>query len=86
MQFKDDQERLIAEQAVLAYRSTLQAADEAEFGRGMEAIEDAALAGSREHGRRLLELAMKRAAAQKKKRRARTAADERTSNEPPRET
>lgn len=80
MRFRNDQERLIAEQAVLAYRATVQAADEAAFGHGMEAIEDAALAGSRAHGRRLIELAMKRAAAQKRKRRAPTAAARRTSS------
>lgn len=79
MQFRDDQERLVAEQAVLQYRATLQAADEATFGHGMEAIEEAALAGSREHGRRLVELAMQRAA-QKASTSVPAAAAGRTSN------
>jgi len=86
MQFRDDHEELIAEQAVLAYRATVRAADEAACGRGMEAIEDAAFEGSQAHGRRLLELAMERVAAQKRKRRARTAGGRRTSNGPRHET
>lgn len=65
MRFKDEQERLIAEQAVLAYRAVNQAADDAAFGHGMAAIEDAALDGCREHGRRLIEAALARRGAQK---------------------
>lgn len=80
MRFRNDQERLVAEQAVLAYRATVQAADDAEFGHGMEAIEDVALKSSREHGRRLIELAMKQMAAQKRKSSAPVAGDARTSN------
>jgi len=80
MQFKDEQERLIAEQAVLAYRAVNQAADQAEFGHGMEAIEDSALRGCREQGRRLIELAMRRRAVEKDRARARDAAGDRTSS------
>lgn len=78
MQFKDEQERLIAEQAVLAYRAVNEAADKAEFGHGMEAIEDAALAGCREQGRRLIEMALTRRAVEKGRARARDAGSGRT--------
>lgn len=60
MQYRDDHERLVAEQAVLAYRAVNRAADEAEFGHGMEAMEGAALDASRDHARRLLEAASRR--------------------------
>ena len=73
MQFRDDQERLVAEQAVLQYRAVKEAADRAEFGHGMEAIETAALEGSREHGRRLIESALRRRALSQKDRPARIA-------------
>lgn len=61
MDFRDEQERLIAEQAVLQYRAVREAAAAAEYGHGLEAMEVAALAGSREHGKRLLSQAMKAA-------------------------
>jgi len=80
MDFKDDQERLVAEQAVLAYRAVKEAADTAAFGHGMEAIEEAALAGGREQIRRVIALALARVAAEKDRATARDAADERTSN------
>lgn len=58
MQFKNETERLVAEQSVLAYRAVTEAADQAEFGHGMEAIEDAVLDGIRRTGRDWIELAM----------------------------
>jgi hypothetical protein len=80
MRFRDEQERLIAEQAVLAYRAVNDAAAAAAFGHGMEAIEDAALPGCRAQGRRLIELAMARRATQKDRATARDAASGRTSS------
>jgi hypothetical protein len=71
MHFANAKERLIAEQAVLAYRAVQEAADRAEFGHGLEAIEDAALKAGREQSRRLIESAMRRAAAEKASARAR---------------
>lgn len=61
MDFRDERERLIAEQAVLQYRAVQEAAAAAKYGHGLEAMELAALAGSREHGRRLLSQAMQAA-------------------------
>jgi len=61
MDFRDERERLIAEQAVLQYRAVREAAASAKYGHGLEVMEVAALAGSREHGRRLLSEAMKAA-------------------------
>jgi len=58
MQFKNETEQLVAEQAVLAYRAVQEAADQAEFGHGMEAIEAAVLEGIRENGRSWIESAM----------------------------
>lgn len=66
MTFRDEHERLIAEQAVLQYRAVQEAGDGAAFGHGMEAIETAALESSREHGRRLIESAMSRRASSEK--------------------
>jgi len=82
MQFRDEQERLIAEQAVLQYRAVQQAAEEAKWGHGMQAIEDAALDGCRVQARKWIETAMAaRAKAEKNTARsARTAASGRTSN------
>lgn len=67
MQFKDDCERLIAEQAVLAYRAVNAAADAAEFGHGMSAMEGEALEASRAMGRSLIEAASRRRAADEKR-------------------
>lgn len=58
MHFRNEQEQLVAEQAVLAYREVNEAADHAEFGHGMEAIEDAVLHGIRDMGRIWIETAM----------------------------
>jgi len=54
MEFMDERERVIAEQAVLAYRAVREAAAHAAFGRGLEVTEAAALEATRDHGRRLL--------------------------------
>ena len=80
MRFATDTERLIAEQAVLSYRAVEEAADRAEFGHGLEAIEDAALKAGREQSRRLIESAMGRAAAEKASASARVAGDGLTSS------
>jgi hypothetical protein len=82
MDFKDEQERLVAEQAVLAYRAVNEAADAAKFGHGMEAIEDAALAGGREQMQRVIRLALSRVAAEKDRATARGAGDAPTSSGP----
>lgn len=66
MAYRNEQERLIAEQAVLQYRAVQAAADTAAWGHGMEVTEDAALAASREHGRQLLEQALAQRAASEK--------------------
>lgn len=69
VEVKDEQERLVAEQAILAYRAVNEAADGAEFGHGMEAMEDVALEAGREHARQLLTTAsQRRVAAEKGKR------------------
>lgn len=60
MRCRDEHERLVAEQAVLAYRAVNRAADDAVFGHGMRAMEDVALEASRDHARRLLEAASRR--------------------------
>lgn len=68
MEFKDECERMIAEQAVLGFRAVQAAASKAVWGHGMEAMEDATLAVCREHGRRLLqEAAAARVGIEKKK-------------------
>ena len=68
MEFKDERERLIAEQAVLGFRAVEAAAAQAAWGHGMEAMEEATLEVCREHGRRLLqEVAANRVAVEKKK-------------------
>lgn len=68
MRYRNERERLIAEQAVLAYREVEAAGDRAEFGQGLRALEDAVVARGREQQRRMLEMALQsRAAAQKKK-------------------
>ena len=68
MRFKDERERLIAEQAVLGYRAVQEAASKAVWGYGMEAMEEATLEVCREHGRRLLEEAAAARVAVEKKR------------------
>jgi len=80
MQFKNETERLVAEQAVLAYRAVNEAADQAEFGHGMEAIEDAVLEGIRENGRSWIASAMNEQAEKKGLVIARAAGGKPTSN------
>ena len=43
IEVQDERERLVAEQALLALRAMDQARDSAEYGRGLEAIEEVAL-------------------------------------------
>ena len=57
MFIEDANERLVAEQAVLAFRAVKHAAQEAVHGRGMLAMEEAILAHGHEHLCRMLELA-----------------------------
>ena len=85
MQFKDEQERLVAEQAVLAYRAVRLAAKQATFGHGMEAIETAALTQGRDHIRRLIQTTANEQAASEKTTRppAPTVADRRDPKAPP---
>jgi len=87
MRYKDAQEQLIAEQAVLHYRAVCEAAEQAAFGHGMEAMETAALEAGREHIARLIQTtANQRAASEKATRRgARIAADRPDSNAPRRD-
>jgi hypothetical protein len=54
----DEQERLVAEQAVLAYREVHQAMQSAPHGQGMACTEAAVLAQGREQQRRVLELVL----------------------------
>lgn len=80
MQFRDERERLVAEQAVLNYRAVQEAADDAEFGHGMDAIETSALEGCRAHGRQLMEAALRARASSEKDRSALVAGARPTSN------
>lgn len=73
MEFRDESERLVAEQAVLGYRAVKRAASEAAFGDGMAAIERAALQSSRELGRCVIESMLASAASEKGPARARDA-------------
>jgi hypothetical protein len=43
MKFMDEQERLVAEQAVLGLRAVREAADKAQCGRGLEVVEAAVM-------------------------------------------
>ena len=52
----DENERLVAEQALLAYREVKKAMQAAPHGQGMACTEAAVLAQGREHQRRMLEL------------------------------
>lgn len=67
MQFKDEEERLIAEQAVLAYREVQTACRGAAFGHGLEVLEEAVIVAGRRQQRQMLEKALgSQAEAQKK--------------------
>lgn len=65
--YRDENERLVAEQAVLVYRSVIEAMQTAPHGQGMACMEDAVLQEGREHLRQILErAATAHAEAQKK--------------------
>ena len=49
-----DEERLVAEQAVLTYRAVVEAAETASHGHGMDAMETAILDHGRKHLRAML--------------------------------
>ena len=53
---RDENERLVAEQAVLAYREVHQAMQSAPHGQGLACTEAAVMAQGREQQRRMLEL------------------------------
>ena len=55
--FRDENERLVAEQAVLVYRSVMEAMQTAPHGQGMACMEDAVLHHGREYLCRMLERA-----------------------------
>lgn len=57
MAIEDPNERLVAEQAVLAYRAVRIAAKQAVHGRGMLAMEEAILTHGHEQLRQMLQLA-----------------------------
>lgn len=58
MEFKDENERLVAEQAVLVYRATIDAMHAAPHGKGLACMEAAVMQGGREHLRQILERAV----------------------------
>ena len=55
VQVRNEQERLIAEQAVLAYREVQAAGEAAAHGQGMTAVEDATVQAGRQQMRLMLE-------------------------------
>lgn len=57
MEFKNDNERLVAEQAVLVYRSVIDAMHGAPHGQGLACMEAAVMQGGREHLRQMFERA-----------------------------
>jgi len=82
VEVKNERERLIAEQALLAYREVEAAGAAAAYGQGMAALEDAALEAGRRQMRRMVEQALgSRAAAQKGGAVARGAAGSRRSSD-----
>jgi hypothetical protein len=56
--FESEQERLVAEQAVLVYRAVTEAMHSAPHGRGLEVTEAALLVKGREHLRNILAQAL----------------------------
>lgn len=58
IEYRGEQERLIAEQAVLTYRAVFEAGAQAPHGQGMDAMEGAIL----DHGRELLRQTLQHAA------------------------
>ena len=66
VEVKNERERLIVEQALLAYREVEAAGEAAAYGQGMAALEDAVLDTGRRQMRAVLEQALgSRAGAQK---------------------
>lgn len=59
VQVNSEEERLIAEQALLMYRASLAAAEAAPHGQGLAAIEDAVLEQGRQQMRLTIEQALK---------------------------
>lgn len=59
VQVNSEEERLIAEQALLMYRESVAAADAAPHGQGLAAIEDAVLERGRDQMRLTIEQALK---------------------------
>lgn len=55
--FRDENERLVAEQAVLVYRAVLEAAQTAPHGQGLACMEAAVQDQGREHLRQLMQRA-----------------------------
>lgn len=55
--FRDENERLVAEQAVLVYRAVVEAAQTAPHGQGLACMEVAVLDQGREHLRQMLQRA-----------------------------
>jgi hypothetical protein len=55
--FQDENERLVAEQAVLVYRAVMEAAQTAPHGQGLTRMETAVLDQGREHLRQILQRA-----------------------------
>lgn len=55
--YQDENERLVAEQAVLVYRSVIQAMQQAPHGQGLAWMEEALMKQGREHLREMLERA-----------------------------
>ncbi len=74
MAYGDENERLVAEQAVLVYRSVIEAMQTAPQGQGMACMEDALLHHGREHLRQMLERATTAHPEAQKKGPARTSA------------
>ena len=74
MAYSDENERLVAEQAVLVYRSVVQAMQTAPHGQGMACMEDALLHHGRDHLRQMLERAVTAHPEAQKKGSARTSA------------
>ena len=58
VEFKTDEERLVAEQAIGLYRAVLQAMHTAPEGRGLDTMETVLLNQGREHLRSILQQAM----------------------------
>jgi len=83
IEVRNEQERLIAEQAILAYREVQAAGEAAPHGQGMAALEGATVETGRRQMRLVLEQALgSRCEGQKKGLAAQTAANGQRSNEP----